>query len=225
MQEQWKDIKGFGNYYQISNLGRVKSLARVVPGKKKKTLSSKILNTHTDPRDGYWRAFLRKDGKTTTIAIHRLVYEAFTGPIPQGHHIDHIDGNKSNNTPSNLRALSRSDHRKETVRRFQHAKGVRVGNAKLDEKKVAKIREGLAKGETHKELAEEFDVHYSTIGSIASGRTWVDRHENVGHGSVQKMIQEARTEAHKNGYNEGYEIGFKEGVRWQANAVKRERLS
>lgn len=214
MKEVWKDIKNFEGYYQISNLGLVKSLPRTVPGKKKKTIEGKILNTHKDPRDAYWRAFLRKDGKTTTIAIHRLVYAAFTGPIPEGHHIDHIDGNKDNNKPNNLRALSRSDHRKETVKRFQHAKGVRVGNAKLDEEKVQNIRELLRRGMTHKEVAKRFNVHYSTIGSIASGRTWVDRYENIGHGSVQQLLDQARKEGYNQGWNDAlYEFSEKLGTK------------
>lgn len=42
--------------------------------------------------------------------LHRLIWEKFKGPIPKGHHIHHIDGNKLNNSIENLECMSHSDH-------------------------------------------------------------------------------------------------------------------
>lgn len=49
---------------------------------------------------------------TLSIRLHRAVYEAVHGPIPDGFHVHHIDFDKSNNEPSNLIALSKEDHHK-----------------------------------------------------------------------------------------------------------------
>lgn len=59
-------------------------------------------------RNGYLRILDNQTGKY--LSIHRLVWEAFNGPIPEDMVIDHIDGNRSNNALSNLRLVSQSDN-------------------------------------------------------------------------------------------------------------------
>lgn len=206
--ELWEPIEGYEGYYEISNKGRVKSLDRTVPGIKKKTVSSRIMKTQAD-RTGYPRAYLTIGSKTKTVAVHRLVYKAFVGSIPKGQQVDHIDGNKLNICPENLQVLSRRDHRRKTVFTRQHAFGERVGNSRLSTSDVAKIRYLLNKGElTQKEIAKKFDVHYSTIGAISSGRTWVHTIDDVGLGNLKEIIAEARKQAFDSGYKKGYDQGF-----------------
>lgn len=107
--EIWKDIKGYEGIYQVSNLGRVRSLDRVNErGRKKKgmLLKPKL------KRDGYVDVHLtfKDKGKDQNIKIHRLVAEAFM-PIPeelkkwygtQYLQINHKDENKQNNCVDNL---------------------------------------------------------------------------------------------------------------------------
>lgn len=59
---------------------------------------------------GYEYTQLRVNGKKKTVLIHRLVYQAFVGPIPRSLEMDHIDGCKLNNTLSNLRLLTHKDN-------------------------------------------------------------------------------------------------------------------
>lgn len=92
MQEVWKDIKGYEGLYQISNLGRVKSLNYMKTGKEK------ILKPVRTP-DGYLKVNLYSD-KCYTKRIHRLVAENFLD-IPKLE-INHLDGNKENNSVENL---------------------------------------------------------------------------------------------------------------------------
>jgi len=103
--EVWKDIKGYEGLYQVSNLGRVKSLKRKVKrGKFLYSVKEKILkqapNTH-----GYFTVSLWKGNKGKTKSIHVLVAVAFLKHKPNGYFlvVDHIDENRQNNKLENLR--------------------------------------------------------------------------------------------------------------------------
>ena len=105
--EMWKDIKGFEGMYQVSSLGRVKSVDRVLPHKTHGTwhIKERILKPHWNgPNNSkYLTVFLHYGkGKTKCVHVHKLVAEAFIqnqNNLPQ---INHIDGNKGNNAVSNL---------------------------------------------------------------------------------------------------------------------------
>lgn len=89
MNEIWKDIEGYPNY-QVSNLGRVKSLGN------NKTRKEKILKNIKD-KDDYFQVNLCKEGKTKIFKVHRLVATAFLpNPynLPQ---VNHKDEDKTNN--------------------------------------------------------------------------------------------------------------------------------
>lgn len=95
MQEVWKDIDGYEGKYQVSNLGRVKSLNYNRTGEEKllKPLENKC---------GYVRVVLYKDRRAKNYLIHRLVAETFI-PNPNNYPIiNHKDENKQNNKVKNL---------------------------------------------------------------------------------------------------------------------------
>lgn len=97
--EVWKDIEGYEGWYQVSNLGRIKSLERVtIKGHIRESIMSTPLSNK-----GYAHITLRgKDGSRSTHRVHRLVAQAFV-PNPHGYKIvNHIDCDKSNNKASNL---------------------------------------------------------------------------------------------------------------------------
>ncbi len=103
--EIWKDITGYEGRYQVSNLGRVKSLDRYINhwrgGLRK--IKGKIISPHNNK--GYLR-FMFDDRKK--YMIHQLVAMSFLGHTPNGMNItiDHIDNNKLNNKVSNLEIVS-----------------------------------------------------------------------------------------------------------------------
>lgn len=102
MNEIWKDIKGFEGLYQVSNYGRVKSLARRVPHIKRTRLLSERILKHQLREDGYLQLNLSTKGKVIKPLIHRLVAEAFIpnpNNLPQ---VNHKDENKTNNNVDNL---------------------------------------------------------------------------------------------------------------------------
>lgn len=107
MEEIWKDINGFEGLYQISNLGRVKSLERY--SIQKHLIEEKILNI-SHSQAGYVDVSLYKDGKRIHKKPHRLVAEAFI-PNPNNlPEVDHIDTNKDNNRIDNLRWCTHSEN-------------------------------------------------------------------------------------------------------------------
>jgi len=104
--EIWKDVLGYEGLYQVSNLGRVKSLPKSWLNKYKAIIKTKekILKPKIDPR-GYYKVDLCKDKKATTKRIHRLVWEAFNGNTKL--QVDHIiEGNKLDNRLCNLQAIT-----------------------------------------------------------------------------------------------------------------------
>ncbi len=98
MIEIWKDIKGFESDYQISNLGRAKSL---------KYGKERILKASHDG-DGYLQVVLFSNKKANTRHIHKLVAIEFLNHVPDGLKIvvNHKDGNKQNNIVENLECVT-----------------------------------------------------------------------------------------------------------------------
>ena len=112
MEEIWKDIKGYEGLYQISNLGRVKSISRKINtfyGYRK--TKEKILKSSYD-KDGYLKITITNNWKHKTHKIHRLVAEAFIPNPDNKPTINHIDGNKLNNSIDNLEWATRKEQTK-----------------------------------------------------------------------------------------------------------------
>lgn len=102
MKEIWKDIEGYERYYQVSNLGRVKSLARIVKRKfNNYTVRERILKARPD-KDGYKYLVLCISCKAKTFQVHRLVANAFIPNPDNLPCINHKDENPSNNCVENL---------------------------------------------------------------------------------------------------------------------------
>lgn len=122
MSEVWKDIPGWVGFYQVSDLGRVKSLARTIDsGRPGVTidLRERILRASVAGH-GYLVVVLTRRNDRTTIPVYRLVLAAFVGPCPDGMEGCHNDGDKTNNTPANLRWDTRSENIRDTVRHGNH---------------------------------------------------------------------------------------------------------
>ena len=119
MQEIWKDIEGHEGIYQVSNLGRVKSLSREIPvanhgAWRTRTIPEKILKLHLN-ENGYVIIILTKDKVRATKKMHRVVAEAFI-PNPENKRcVNHIDGNKENNCVDNLEWVTHKENMEHAV--------------------------------------------------------------------------------------------------------------
>lgn len=101
--EIWKDVVGFEGYYQVSNLGRVRSLDRFITDKRGLKRNHKgFVKKLTPGNHGYMTAGLCRNGKNTQWLVHRLVAEAFIPNKEKLPFINHKDEVKDNNHVSNL---------------------------------------------------------------------------------------------------------------------------
>lgn len=116
MQEIWKDIKGYEGCYQISNTGKVKSLARMrlSKGGSLAPVKERILKLKTS-KGGYLVVHLRNEDKQSHPSIHRLVAEAFIPNPDNKPTVNHIDGNKQNNNVENLEWSTHSEQMNHAV--------------------------------------------------------------------------------------------------------------
>lgn len=99
----WRNIRGYEGLYQVSNLGRVRSLDRVVMTTMNCRHYKSVILTPTYNDSGYLIVSLSKNGEITPHRVHRLVAEAFIPNLEGKPCIDHINGVRDDNRVENLR--------------------------------------------------------------------------------------------------------------------------
>lgn len=111
-EEIWKDIEGYEGLYQVSNLGRVRSVIRVVVDRKcTRCMKSKILKqTPSTGKLPYFYVSLSKGGKVQKRMVHRLVAETFIPNVELKPQVNHIDGNPQNNRYDNLEWMTNAEN-------------------------------------------------------------------------------------------------------------------
>lgn len=152
----WKSLSEFD--YMVSDTGLVWS------NKTKRVLSPGVNGS------GYKYVILRKDSKSISKSVHRLVYEAFVEPIKDGFVIDHINSTKTDNRISNLRQISASQNilSSRTKKRRDSTHGI-----KYSERFISEIKWILGcDGVRNVDLVKYYGVSQTLISDIYSGKKW-----------------------------------------------------
>lgn len=169
--ETWKQIPGFDGY-EVSDLGNVRSVDRLVLGGKwgKEQRKGKLLKQGKDSY-GYLHVGLSKDKKTTTKKVHRLVLLAFVGESKL--QVNHKDSNRTNNHLSNLEYVTATQNVQHSIQSGNaKRKGEGNPNARLKADDVVNMRQLKTIGWTYKSIGEMYGMDYRNVARIVTGKQW-----------------------------------------------------
>jgi hypothetical protein len=172
--EVWKTINGYENY-EISSLGRVKSLSRKTNFGCSYIISKEIILKYWMDKKGYSYVTLRSNNLSKNFLVHRLVGLHFIENPFNKPQINHIDGNKLNNKIENLEWATAKENLKHAVETgLNKIKGVYHYDSKFTEEDVIFIRKSKL---TQRELSERFNVAQTTISHVKLFKTYKDVRE------------------------------------------------
>ncbi|MDM5434391.1 NUMOD4 domain-containing protein [Bacillus hominis] len=136
--EVWKDIEDYEGKYQVSSLGRVKSLDRIVrhSGNHERIQHGKILKLTLNSVSGYLQVGLYLEGKVKKYNVHRLVAETFINNPGNKPEVNHIDENKTNNTVINLEWCTRKENENHGTKKQRKTKNTDYESIRLKNSKV-----------------------------------------------------------------------------------------
>ena len=169
MEEAWAPIKDFEGIYEVSTLGRIRSLDRPqrVRGSGISSQKGQILSQWK--QGNYMYCDLRKPGVKRKARIHVVVLEAFVGPRPNGMIACHNNGNSTDNRFCNLRWGTHEENAADKIAHGTHLYGESSPKSKLTEAQAIAI---LKSSQSYSAIAKEFGVSKSTVTHIKTGRNW-----------------------------------------------------
>lgn len=173
--ETWRKIPGLPDYYEASSLGRLRRIERTVDATSphgtgtisQRKIRSKIFKLRALSTKGYQRINLC--GRIWFV--HRLIATAF---VPNPHdlpQINHRNGRKIDNRPSNLEWATNQQNRDHAVTTGLQPSGERVSK-KLTLRQVESIRALESGGMSQGRIAEMFQIRQQTVSKIARYKSW-----------------------------------------------------
>ena len=164
VREIWKDIRGYEGSYQASNLGRIRSLDRLINYKNgKKVFYKGIILTPEINNGGYFEIQLSTNTKYKHYKVHRLIAETFISNPNNLPIINHKDHNKLNNNINNLEWCTRKYNNNYEPKKTKFPKSVKI-NQYDKNMNFIKTYNSLA------EVSKEFNVSITSIRYCCLGK-------------------------------------------------------
>lgn len=180
INEQWLPVVGYESFYEVSNLGRVRTIPRMIKHKSgwsTRNMKVSYMKLHLTKFGHLRLTLVGEKGREfrKPVLVHRLVAEAFI-PNPEGKpHINHIDNNPSNNRIENLEWCTPQENMTHAANcnRMKRQHGITNGNSTLSEEQVLEIRSKyIPRKYSQRMLAREYNVDQMTIQDIVKRNTW-----------------------------------------------------
>ena len=164
--ETWKPIPNYEELYLASSSGEVKRIK-----KSKGAKINKILKPYLNKSNGYYYITLTKNCVQKNFYLHKIIIKSFLGE--SNLQVNHIDGNKKNNSINNLEYVTSSQNMYHATRVLNKRSKENHWNSKLKSADILEIKKLKNLGLTQKAIAEKFNVSRITICNILNNKTWV----------------------------------------------------
>ena len=167
--EIWKPISGYEGFYEVSNLGRIRSLERIVEcsdGRKRKIKDRTLKGSSYS--GGYSGVTLHKDGCAKSVNIHLIVAEAFVPNPLEKEEVNHKDENPSNNHASNLEWVTHKENINYSTRTERARKAIVEAQGRAV-RQLSRDGELVAEYESLSEACNATGTHVSNITKCAKG--------------------------------------------------------
>ena len=169
--EIWKDVPGWGQYYEASDFGNIRSKLRARKPRRGAPLpqrGGRAIKAFPNKK-GYMLVNLAGGGKRKQVLVHLAVIQAFFGSAPNGQEACHNDGVKANCTLSNLRYDTRKNNHADKIRHGTAQRGEKNSVAKLTDDAVRVIRAGKL---SVTEAMRAFGVSQGCIQKVKYKTAW-----------------------------------------------------
>jgi hypothetical protein len=161
-EECWLPVVGYQGLYEVSCLGRVKSLRR----------REALIMSPVPDSDGYPTVQLADGrGGSVRFKVHRLVCTAFHGPPPAGHEVAHLDGSKTNAAAANLKWCTPAENHAHKRLHGTTQSGDASPRAMMPEALVRQILKLKADGQSERAIAAQVGVEKTTVHRVLTGQT------------------------------------------------------
>lgn len=173
--EEWRSVRGYKGLYEVSNMGRVRSVDRVVKYRDGRVYNykGKILSLIPN-KAGYIQADLYRNTKYKTTYVHILVLKAFKRQPKGKTEVNHRNGIKHDNRLHNLHWCTRLENVSHAISEgLSTTRGSNCHNAKLTNEDVLEIcRLVDIEGLKYKVVADKFSVSHGHVRDIVLGNRW-----------------------------------------------------
>lgn len=164
MEEEWRDVPGYEGFYQVSNLGRVKSMPNRSNHKGSMILSLSVVN-------GYMHVGLSKNAEQKICKVHRLVAAAFISNPRNLPQVNHKNGNKSDNRVENLEWVTAKENTKHAhLTGLAHAQKGVENSRSLKIVQLSMDGEEIARYVGTREAERKTGAYHSNISRCLNGK-------------------------------------------------------